>query len=339
MANTRSPKDGLLARVAHFLRRENLHRILIVLFLLSLASAVGLWWLEPRAPFTDWLWWSIVTLTTVGYGDIAPTTFGGRVIGVVLMFFGIGVLGMFTATVASFFVERNLRRERGMGNCDLRDHIILCGWNDRAREILRELRSDRRHAATALVLLAELEAKPIDDEHLVFIHGAVNDENLDRANLTDATTVILLGDDRLDPGVRDAQVVLAALAVECKRPEVYTIAELAKEENLRHCQRARVDEIIVGDEVSSRLIATAAVDHGLSKVITELLSLSQGSTLERRSLPDGLAGRGFCEVLSEMKQTNNVLVLAVQRGVEVMTNPRADLVVEASDQLIVVGEA
>ena len=55
----------------------------------------------------DGIWWAIVTATTVGYGDISPTTTEGRVIATMLMLLGIGVIGAFTATVASFFVSQD----------------------------------------------------------------------------------------------------------------------------------------------------------------------------------------------------------------------------------------
>jgi voltage-gated potassium channel len=55
--------------------------------------------------FGDALWWAIVTATTVGYGDVSPVTTEGRIIAVVLMLAGIGVIGVFTATIASWFFE------------------------------------------------------------------------------------------------------------------------------------------------------------------------------------------------------------------------------------------
>ena len=57
--------------------------------------------------FATALWWAIVTVTTVGYGDITPVTLGGRALGVVLMIGGIGIFGIFTASVAALFVEGN----------------------------------------------------------------------------------------------------------------------------------------------------------------------------------------------------------------------------------------
>lgn len=325
-----------IERFAGFLRRENLHRILLSLVFLSLLSAIALAVLEPHLQFTDWLWWSIVTLTTVGYGDITPSTMGGRIIGIVLMFLGIGVLSTFTATIASLFVERKLKRERGMGTYKLTDHIILCEWNRRAREILRELRSDPRTANKAIVLLADIETKPVDDENLFFIRGEVSEERLEQACLPTADTVIILGDDRLEGNARDAKAVLSTLAVEDINPAAYTIVELLRQENVRHCQRAHADEIIVGDEFSSRLIASAAVDHGISKVLSELLSATYGSELRRVPVPTELAGQTFFQALQEMKRDRQCIVLAIQRGQEVLTNPAMEEVVAVEDRLIVI---
>lgn len=62
--------------------------------------------------FGDALSWAVVTATTVGYGDVSPVTLAGRLIAVVLMLTGIGVIGVFTATVASLFFEQD-RTELG----------------------------------------------------------------------------------------------------------------------------------------------------------------------------------------------------------------------------------
>ena len=326
-------------RLYRFLRRENLHRVLLLLVALSLLSAVALWRLEPTTSLFDWLWWSVVTITTVGYGDITPVTFLGRLIGVVLMFCGIGVLSMFTATIASFFVELKLKSERGMHSLDVTDHFVLCEWNQRTATIYAELRSDSRSALTPVVLLStHVENKPVDDDNFHFVHGEVTEDNLERVNIQKASTVIILGDDSLDPGPRDAKVVLSVLTVEAIAPQVYSIVELVRGENARHCARAQADEIIVADEFGSRLIASAAIDHGISRVISELLSARTGNDLQRVPVPPHLADQSFLDLAAAMKDTLGSLVLAVQRGRDVVTNPAKDFRIEANDSLVVIAD-
>jgi voltage-gated potassium channel len=100
---------GLRLAHRHFGRRK-FHYILVVACANVVLGAVGVFALEAGENkairhFGDALWWAITTVTTVGYGDITPVTPEGRLIAVVLMLTGIGVIGVFTATVASFLFE------------------------------------------------------------------------------------------------------------------------------------------------------------------------------------------------------------------------------------------
>ncbi len=160
------PRPDRLTLLWRFVRREKLHRLVVALVVLFALSGFALRVLEPDKSLGDWLWWSVVTMTTVGYGDVTPTTFLGRAIGVGLMFFGIGLLGTFTATLAGIVVTQKLRTERGLSTHKLKDHLILCEWNRRARDILSELRGDPRSQDTPVVLIADLGTKPVEDEPL-----------------------------------------------------------------------------------------------------------------------------------------------------------------------------
>ncbi len=79
----------------------------------TLGGALAVWVVEHDAPggsirsLGDGLWWSVVTATTVGYGDVSPVTPEGRAVAVVIMLVGIGLLGVVTANVAAYFIERD----------------------------------------------------------------------------------------------------------------------------------------------------------------------------------------------------------------------------------------
>jgi voltage-gated potassium channel len=326
-------------RLWRFLQRENLDRLLFIIGILIAVSSIGLSWVEPELSLVDALWWNIVTLATVGYGDIAPVTLVGRLIAVVDMIFGIGVLAAFSATIASILIERKIREDLGMSSYNFKDHIILCEWNYRSRFILKELRLDSQSKEIPIVLIANIERKPIDDENLFFIRGQVSDETLERANLVKAKTVIILGDDSLDYTARDAKVILSTLTVESLNSNAYTIVELVNEAYVQTCKRAKADEIIVSSELSSMLISQATLNHGITKVISELLTSQDGSNqLYKIPVPKSQVGLPFMEVFIQMKQVYQSIVLAVQKGSEgeVISNPPSDYQLENNDYLLVI---
>lgn len=92
------------------LETNGLKYILIVTIIIIILGSFGIQYLEKDIGniknFGDALWWALVTTTTVGYGDISPSTSGGRILAAFLMIFGIGFLGMVTASIATYFVEQ-----------------------------------------------------------------------------------------------------------------------------------------------------------------------------------------------------------------------------------------
>jgi voltage-gated potassium channel len=98
-------------RLLAILRHRSLFRVLLAAAALLFLGAWLVMLFESHAAgsnihtYKDALWWAVVTVTTVGYGDRFPVSDGGRLVAVVLMFVGIGLIGVLTATVASFFMQ------------------------------------------------------------------------------------------------------------------------------------------------------------------------------------------------------------------------------------------
>jgi voltage-gated potassium channel len=321
-----------------FLLREKIAQLTGVVLGMTLVSGVLMTWLEPGISFGNGLWWSLVTLTTVGYGDISPASPGGRVLAIIIMFFGIGLLSTLSASLAAIIMSHRMKENRGMSTAGFKEHLILCEWNHRSRAIIKELRADSHTEDLKIVLIANVDEKPIDDENLIFIKGSVCEETLEKANISRAETIIVLGDDSLEATSRDAKVVLATLTIESLAKDIYSVVELVDEANATYCQRAHADEIIVGSELSSRLIASAAIDHGISRVVSELLSTEYGNELFSIPLEDSLVGKTFIEVFTMMKQKRQSIVLGVLKGDDGghIANPPSDYIFEKDDRLIVI---
>ena len=91
--------------IGRFIRTNNLHYVVVCTIIVVLLGAGGIS-LTEGIEFTDALWWSIVTVTTIGYGDIVPTTAIGRIIATLIMLTGIGFLGALTGTISTYFLNR-----------------------------------------------------------------------------------------------------------------------------------------------------------------------------------------------------------------------------------------
>ncbi|CAD6001965.1 potassium channel family protein [Agreia sp. COWG] len=89
--------------------------------------------------FGDALWWAVVTITTVGYGDLSPVTIEGRMIAVALMIGGIGLLGVVTATLASWIVERVARKDEDQ---QAATRLELRTLTEEIAQLRRDLHSD-----------------------------------------------------------------------------------------------------------------------------------------------------------------------------------------------------
>jgi voltage-gated potassium channel len=160
-------------RVEAILRHHSLFRVLI-----AAASTlfVGSWLVllfEENAKgsnihnYPDALWWAVVTVTTVGYGDRYPVTGGGRTVAVILMLLGIGLIGVLTATVASVFIKEHTdanREEFKKGHADLGQQLSVI--SDRLSDVERRLGATPAEvAAVDAAAVAEAEENGPVDPH------------------------------------------------------------------------------------------------------------------------------------------------------------------------------
>lgn len=333
----RSRCRAWLATVATFIRREHSPKLVALSVLVIAGGTFGLAYFES-IPLGNALWWSLVTITTVGYGDISPVTLGGRFVGAVTMLAGIGLLGVLTASIASLMVGMKLEGIRGMRAVNCTNHVVLCGWNFKAQEIIDELRSDLTGADIPVVLIADLAEKPLELSHFFFVRGEVNQHTLEQAQVAQARAAIVLGDERVDAFSRDARTILTTLTIKTAYPQLYTCVELVDPKNVMHCKLARADEIIVSGALTCNLLVRAALDHGVTRVVSELLS-SSGHELYLTPVPHTSVGQTFIDALQQLKQAHDILIVAIQHADgRLETNPPVAYALQQNDQLYVIAE-
>ncbi len=299
--------------------------LLLVIFLGSLVVLV----FERRVDSTvktygDALWMMLVTLATVGFGDVVAVTPGGRIATVISMVLGIGLLSVFITTKATSIAENMRKKRGGRGKVKFEDHFVVCGWSSTGRYALSMLKSEVENDRTPIILLCDVEENPFDDDYVFFIRGnPVSEVDLRRVNVDKARGVILLADESRggsDSDV-DARTVLTALTVTSIDPGARITAEVLAHESMAHLKKAGVKEIMDSNVIGGGLIARSAIRPGLIELISEIVGRSGGSRTHMVHVDEEMAGEDPGEVMNGLKAVYgpDVEVISIRTGDEFKT--------------------
>jgi voltage-gated potassium channel len=223
-------------------------------------------------------------------------------------------LAIITAKITSSLMELLRRGGIMKKKVNFSGHIIICGWNFQGERIVNHLLSPDQKQHRQIVVLANIEHRPVKDERIEFIMGdPTQDEDLIRAGVKRADSIIVLTDLTKGPNGADAEALMVVLAVETLNRKVHTCVQLLNSANYMHLERAHADEIICLDQLGGNLVVASALNHGLSHVVSELLTFNVGSEFYRYDgyIPDAMVGREFAEVVQVLAQRRMIL-LAVE---------------------------
>ena len=271
--------------------------------------------------FGDALWWSIVTISTVGYGDKVPITIPGRIVSTITIVSGLILISLFTATISSVFVARKIKESQGLQDIDFTGHTLICGWNSHVEEILRILSRYSTTATTMKIVLAN-EAQPelmevvceaYPNLDIKFVRGDYSREPvLHRANIKAAQSAIIVPDTTSQTGQpSDDKTLLALLTMKSINPKVKVFAHVASRENYQHVKRANADDVIVSDQHVGFFLANQILSPGASQVAMEILDYEHGNDIHRVPMPEEFIGKTFGEVFLHLKRIKNWTLIGI----------------------------
>lgn len=272
--------------------------------------------------FEDSIWWAIVTSTTVGYGDYFPKSFFGRIVGILMMFFGMALVGVITGNIASLFVEKQLKEGRGLKELKLKNHFIICGWKREMGTFLHEVMDkNKSFLPSEFVLINSAEPELIENlrtdlkfKHINFIHGDYIDEQvLRRANIRFAKKVLVLADRLIQGSIEevDSHTVMAIITIKTISKSAYTCAELLDSKFERYLRFSNCDEIILSSENNRSLLATASTGSGISHVIGELLNVRAEASIDTIEIPKNYIGKTFNDLFSHFLEKNHSILIGI----------------------------
>jgi voltage-gated potassium channel len=259
--------------------------IFLLSLLIILIGTVFIHVLEPEnfPTYFEGFWWTMTTLTTVGYGDYSPTTVSGRLLGIFLFVFGIGLIGVLIGKIVDAFTSYSKLKTEGKLMYKKENHYIYIGWSNRTKKTIMEVLT--YNPDVEIVLIDDLPKTPIEHHKVHFIQGDPSDEEvLLKANILKAKRVAIFADTRINnPLLADGKSLLIASAVEALSEKhgqnIHTVVEVCEEKHIPKFKHIQIDDFILSNDSISLLMAKATLHPGTTGLFRQLLSKTYGSNI------------------------------------------------------------
>ncbi len=287
---------------------------------------------EPVTAFES-AYWAVVTLSTVGYGDISAESPEGRAITMFLIVVGLSVYVYVITTVGSFLIRRGLKEAKGLSKCEFENHVVVLGMNEVVEEAIRQLVHSRRKVAVVVETgedvdkVARLEAFPI-------LGDPTQPSSLEMANAASADTILINLQD-------DSKTILAALACRRVSKSVRIVASIKQRELIELVRESGVESVLSPQALTGRMLASAVFEPHVIDFVDDVTSGVEGADLREFGARNILvAGRSVGEALTSLrKETGTLLVGLVRTGEQqkAITNPDDCEMIGDEDKVILLG--
>ncbi|MFN0087463.1 MAG: potassium channel family protein [Blastocatellia bacterium] len=314
------------------------HRLIITIAAIGaiiLIGTVGYHLIEGWTWF-DGFYMTVITLATIGYGEIHPLTQGGRIFTVGLIIIGVTMFGFLLSMLTQTLIETGIASALGRRKVfkdinQLENHYILCGAGRVGIRIIDELQKKKvdyviierdEHAAERLLTKG----------HLVLIGDATDETVLEGARIRDARALITAASD--DP--ENVYIVLTARGM---NPNLYIVARANDQAAERQLTRAGANKVVSPALIGSHRMAQAALSPAVADFI-ELTTMTESLDLNFDQIRIGeqspLVGVPLKD--SGIRSQHQVIVVAITpaRG-EMIFNPGGEQILNPGDTLIAIG--
>ncbi|WP_165165415.1 potassium channel family protein [Corynebacterium qintianiae] len=281
---------------------------------------------QESLTFIDALYYSAVSLSTTGYGDIAPVTQSARLVNIFIITpLRIAFLMLLVGTTLSVLTEDSRKTlQIQQWRKTVRNHTIVIGYGTKGRSAIDALLADG--AAPSNIVVVDQDPAVLaraEKRGLVTVHGnATKSDVLKIAGVTRARSVVVAPSS-------DDTAVLVTLSVRELAPSAMIVASVRESENQHLLMQSGADSVVVSSETAGRLLGIATVTPPVVAMMEDLLSPDEGFAVAERPIGDDEVGANPRHLAD--------IVLGVVRSGELyrIDSPEAETV-EPGDRLLYV---
>ncbi|GAA0428556.1 potassium channel protein KbfO [Lentibacillus halophilus] len=314
-------------------------RLLLSIFVLMFLFGLTIHLVEPDQfpSIFDGVWWAFITGATVGYGDYVPLTVAGRLIGILLLLTGGGMLTFYITTLAASTINHENELSEGKVSFNGKQHIVLIGWNERTRQ-LADMIDDKDTNQEVVLIDRSLNQLPYRHYPVHFIHGDPSEDAvLHQANIDTAKAVLISADVTIDERKADINTVLAAIAVRGNNQDVPINTEILTISQVENAIRAGADTVISSNDFMSTLFYHELFHKDQTKPFETVLTLLNKQQFNHIPLPDPLDESTFKEAILFFLENGELLIGFIRDG-EWYINPNDDMTLNNNDTVIILAE-
>ncbi len=309
---------------------------LLMLMMLVALGAVGYMIIERMTMF-DALYMTIITITTVGFGEVSPLSAPGRAFTALLIVTGVvtatTALGNATSILLGQHLWQSLRERRMIGKlAAMRGHYIICGYGRMGKQVVRDLQA---RAQPFVIIEKDLSSRELllNSETPHLIGDATDDEILRRAGILSARGLVTALDS-------DSDNIMTVLSARELKPDLLVVARATNSEAERKLRRAGADRVISPWQAGGHRMAVALLKPAVHDFIDLLLhpESEHGTELGQIVIEPGsaLADRSVAEVDLRRSLAVTMLGIRLPDG-EITLNPSPQRVLRPGEVLICIG--
>lgn len=308
-----------------------------LVFLVTVIGTLGYFWLgrEQGATLLDALFMTVITITTVGYGEVIRLREAGQIFTMFIAVTGIGSLFYSLTVIMDYLVmsrmadplgERRMQREIQK----LKDHIVIAGLGRVGRQAATELRDARVH----FVIVdprPEAHAFAVQHKYLSVQGDASDDGILEQAGIRHAKGLIVTSGD-------DANNLYIVLSARVLKPDLFIVSRAVDDSSVPKLIRAGADRAISPYAIGGRRLAHLILSPTVVDFFDTVIRKGEESlNIEGIKVHDGtyVIGRSLAEL--KVRETTGANVLVVLRGSRVLANPDPELALHPGDELLALG--